>query len=99
MKLTKGAEGKEVKVYTSTATSSGNPLEKYFCSLCGSGLYIRAKAAEKIVVVTSGTLDDPVDATIQPMQETFCVDRRQWLKPIEGLKQFERMFDVQHAMS
>jgi len=87
LKLTKGAEGAEIKVYTTTNTTSGNAFMRHFCGTCGSALYNKMAVNDKVVVITSGTLDDPIDARMQPMSEIFCAHRRAWLKPLDGLVQ------------
>jgi len=94
MKLTKGTEGAEIKAYTVTKTTSGNALGRYFCGTCGSALYDKTAANDGIVILQTGTLDDAFDAAVHPTQEIFCQDRRAWLKPADGLKQVEKMFDT-----
>jgi len=93
LKITKGAEGAEIKVYATTNTTSGNALMRYFCGTCGSALYNKTAANDQIVVVTSGTLDDPIDAAMQPAREIFCIDRRAWLKPLDGLAQHPKRLE------
>jgi len=93
LKLTKGAEGAEIKVYTVINTTSGKALMKYFCDTCGSALYNKSEVDDKIVAIASGTLDDPIDATAQSMIEFFCVNRRTWLKPLDGAKQTQKLFE------
>jgi len=76
-----------------TQTTTGTPMMRYFCPICGSTLYGKSSANDAVVIIQTGSLDDPIDATVQPTQEIFSLDRREWLKPLDGTWQVEKWFE------
>ncbi|EIW75713.1 hypothetical protein CONPUDRAFT_147234 [Coniophora puteana RWD-64-598 SS2] len=93
MKLTKGVEGTDIESYPMTQTTIGTPMVRYFCFTCGSTLYGKSSANDAVVIIQSGSLDDPIDADVQPTQEIFSMDSREWLKPLEGTRQVKKWFE------
>lgn len=66
-------EGEEMlSVYPDQATWNGSTLHRYFCSHCGSNVFLRStdKVAveQRIIIIALGTLDDDVDWS------TLCYD-------------------------
>ncbi|PPQ69274.1 hypothetical protein CVT25_005931 [Psilocybe cyanescens] len=59
-------EGEEkLNVYHDKETSSGNILSRYFCSQCGSNVFLQSSdklaVARKIRIIAAGTLDEDFD--------------------------------------
>ncbi|KKK26310.1 hypothetical protein P175DRAFT_0533432 [Aspergillus ochraceoroseus IBT 24754] len=77
--------------YEDRATSSGQALQRSFCSICGSCLFVQNEISERngIIAVTSGTINDR--SGLQPTLEYWCQRRRSWLQPggIEGSERRE----------
>ncbi|KAF9522451.1 Mss4-like protein [Crepidotus variabilis] len=79
-------EGRDsLTTYPDMGTSSGHPLERFFCNKCGSNVFLRSLAPEAVKknlrIVALGTLDDEVDWL--PRKELFPENRRLYLKGIE----------------
>lgn len=68
----------KITTYADTATESGKPLYRAFCSTCGSKIRATTPLSEAIVSIPAGILDDAV-ATWTPHKEQFCRDRCAWV--------------------
>jgi len=93
MKFTKGVEGTDIRSYSMIQTTTGTPMIRYFCPICGSTLYGKSSANDAVVIIQTGSLDDPIDAAVQPTQEIFSLDRREWLKPLDGTQQVKKWIE------
>ncbi|PLN81882.1 DUF636 domain protein [Aspergillus taichungensis] len=73
-----------ITTYQDKSPESGNPLERSFCTTCGSNLFIKNETMDQLgaVSVTSGTIDDQAD--LRPTMEVWERARREWLNPVEG---------------
>lgn len=64
-------EGKEsLKVFRDERTKSGVPLDRVFCGLCGSNVFLSTADAEnsqKFIMVALGTLDHEIDWSKSPL--------------------------------
>ncbi|EIW76436.1 hypothetical protein CONPUDRAFT_131066 [Coniophora puteana RWD-64-598 SS2] len=78
-----------LKSYSTSSTSSGNTLTRWFCAICGSSMFETTTEDKNLVMLQSGTLDDATDW--KPVQEIFCVRRRPWLRRIDGVPQYEKL--------
>jgi len=56
--------------------SSGQPVERNFCSTCGSPLYSRVRATEDILYIKAGSLDD--SDWVTPNVEIWCDSQVGW---------------------
>jgi len=56
--------------------SSGRPVERSFCSACGSALYSRASATEDILYFKAGSLDN--SDWVEPNVEIWCNSQVSW---------------------
>ncbi|KAH9481996.1 hypothetical protein JR316_0006526 [Psilocybe cubensis] len=63
LRVTEGQE--KLKVYHDHETASGNVLSRYFCSQCGSNVFLQSSdkraVAGKIRIIAAGTLDEEFD--------------------------------------
>ncbi|PYI09641.1 hypothetical protein BO78DRAFT_427311 [Aspergillus sclerotiicarbonarius CBS 121057] len=75
-----------IQSYKDTKVASGNVLNRRFCRVCGSPVYITSSAHEGTIVVPSGTLDGEEARTWKPEEEFFCKSRREYLPALEGTK-------------
>ena len=56
------SDSSKISTHVDTKTKSGRKIERHFCSLCGSNLYINvADMPDAPVVVTTGVIDGLVD--------------------------------------
>lgn len=81
-KLTKFAQSKTVE--------SGNTMESYFCSVCGSLMYRISSACPDLLVARIGTVDDfnLHDTLLKPRLEVYTRDRVCWYNGVEGAEQY-----------
>jgi len=68
----------EPKLYTDADTSSGNPVERYFCGNCGSPIYSAVPSMEGIAILKTGCLDDTSE--FKPMFQTWCESKQDWVE-------------------
>lgn len=81
--------GEEViKSYIDHKTTSGKPLERQFCSECGSLLFAFTPLRNDIVNVAAGTLDD--FGSWQPDVEQYCEHRAGFVEKIKGVDESRR---------
>ena len=82
--LTYTTETPPIAVYADKNTDTGRPLERSFCSVCGSPIALRTNLQPGRVMIPSGVLDgngvqDPV-----PQEENFLGDRVGWMGDVGG---------------
>jgi len=56
--------------------ASGQPIERNFCSTCGSPLYSRVRATKDILYIKAGSLDD--SDWVKPNVEIWCDSQVSW---------------------
>ncbi|KAF2416558.1 hypothetical protein EJ08DRAFT_99253 [Tothia fuscella] len=77
-------EGKDaIKSYKDTNTISGNPLIRWFCSNCGSPIYLENGKFKGLVIVYSGGIDGDLRHKT-PAGELFGHNKRNWFSGVEG---------------
>ncbi|KAF8149149.1 Mss4-like protein [Crassisporium funariophilum] len=71
-----------LKSYRDCDTASGSPLDRYFCTECGSNVFLGSvsKAGSSLRIVTMGTLDTEVEWL--PHKELFPEQKRKWVEGI-----------------
>ncbi|TFK21244.1 hypothetical protein FA15DRAFT_85531 [Coprinopsis marcescibilis] len=80
--ITKGKD--LLRAYRDEETASGIPIDRYFCSVCGSNIYLQSSHKKnKWVVVGLGTLDSEECSRWGPHKELFPEQRRTWIQGIE----------------
>ncbi|EIW82780.1 hypothetical protein CONPUDRAFT_120915 [Coniophora puteana RWD-64-598 SS2] len=85
-RVTQGSES--LRSYALSTTKSGNTMTRSFCTKCGSPLFAgTTKYAGSVTIINAGTLDDPTKWP--PVLEVFCTNRMEWLRPLEGGRQFD----------
>ncbi|TFK34247.1 Mss4-like protein [Crucibulum laeve] len=73
----------KLKRYRDEDTASGIPLDRFFCTECGSNIFLSSsREADDIHIVALGTLDDQETPWI-PKREMWPEQRRPWVKGIE----------------
>ena len=71
-----------VREYKDTATESGQPVLRHFCSKCGCPLFVLSDENPMMkgkVVLMSGSLSDAVKKENPPMMEFYCRAKRDWV--------------------
>ena len=66
----------ELTTYTDTG-DSGKSLLRRFCPECGSSLVDEASVIPGIVMISSGTLDDP--SWVKPAMQIYCDSQQPWV--------------------
>ena len=69
-----------------TQYESSPGRRKYFCSKCGSQLFIRRLSKPELMVITLGTLDAAPNA--KPERHVFVASKAPWVSIVDGLPQF-----------
>lgn len=75
----------KLNCYTSTG-GSGRMLNSYFCPNCGSNLYNTAEAYPGLVIIKTGSLDNPSE--FKPDANIWCESAPSWVKIDEGMNNF-----------
>ncbi|OJJ68924.1 hypothetical protein ASPBRDRAFT_32684 [Aspergillus brasiliensis CBS 101740] len=78
-----------IQSYTDNKVDSGNTLNRRFCRVCGSPVYITSSQAEGFVVVPTGTMDGEAARKWKPQVEFYCRARREYLPEVEGTETLE----------
>ncbi|BCS02093.1 GFA family protein [Aspergillus luchuensis] len=78
-----------IQSFKDTKVDSGNTLERRFCRVCGSPVYVTSSRAEGFVVVPSGTMDGEAGRKWRPEVEFWCKERREYLPVVEGTQALE----------
>ena len=99
------SDSSKISTHVDTKTKSGRKIERHFCSLCGSNLYINvADMPDAPVVVTTGVIDGLVDRStagqveekdrllgLQPQNEFFPKSQCPWVSITAGQKSKEKL--------
>ncbi len=75
----------ELSCHTVTG-GSGSDLNSYFCPNCGSNLYNTADAYEGLVIIKTGTLDDP--SWFKPDAQIWCESAQPWAVADDEITKF-----------
>ena len=78
--------------YTATKIIiSGDSMISNFCSVCGSLMYRVSSGFPGTTVMRIGQVDDFKlhETVLKPRLEQFGKDRVNWVKPVEGMEQFQ----------
>ncbi|KAM0721654.1 hypothetical protein Q7P37_002579 [Cladosporium fusiforme] len=67
--------------YPDKDTKGGKVLERFFCSKCGSSLYVVPEASPGLMVLCTGSIDGG-DNSMKPAIEFFGQDRRKWMSSV-----------------
>ena len=70
-------EGESMKTYETVGSDSGAARGRIFCGDCGSPLVTTMADMEDLVVIKSGTLDDP--SWVQPQFEIWTDSAHPWV--------------------
>ena len=70
-----------------TRTDIDNPVTRYFCPNCGTGIGTRSPAAPGMMVVKVGTMDDP--SVFTPGMAIFTKEAQSFHHIPEGIPVFE----------
>lgn len=68
---------------------SGNPVERQFCSICGSPIAYSSAAFARCIFLTAGSLDDP--SIFAPSMVVYTASAQPWDTVDPRLKRFDRM--------
>ncbi|KAJ3509655.1 hypothetical protein NLJ89_g5105 [Agrocybe chaxingu] len=83
MRIEQGAD--QLTVYSDTSTDSGHPMERHFCKICGSNVYMRPTApiatSKGIRIVNFGTLDDATDWV--PQKQMYPEQQASFVKQLD----------------
>jgi hypothetical protein len=80
-------EGK-LATYSKTG-DTGKSIERRFCPECGSSIADEASAMPDVVMLGSGTLDDP--SWVKPGMQIFCDSAQPWVQLGGEMKAFPKM--------
>lgn len=78
-------QGKSLGTFTKMG-ASGLPVQRFFCSNCGSPLYSELATMPGLLAVKAGTLSRGGD--IQPALHMWCASAQPWVTLEAGLPQF-----------
>jgi hypothetical protein len=78
----------KVTTYSKTG-DTGKTIERQFCPECGSSIADEANAAPGIVMISSGTLDDP--SWVKPAMQIYCDSAQPWVELGGDMKAFPKM--------
>ncbi|KXN93073.1 hypothetical protein AN958_10499 [Leucoagaricus sp. SymC.cos] len=76
----------KLRIFRDTDTASGTPLDRYFCTVCGSNVILATGDPEKskrIVIVALGTLDEDIHWCKLPLAMIPPLDNISLLVPKE----------------
>jgi hypothetical protein len=82
-----GVQG-TLKTYTDRG-DSGMSLYRRFCPECGSSVIDEAEAMPGVVMILTGTLDDP--SWVKPTMEIFCDSAQPWVSLAGSQQRFPKM--------
>ncbi|GKZ72794.1 hypothetical protein AnigIFM50267_009176 [Aspergillus niger] len=78
-----------IQSFTDTKVDTGSTLQRRFCRVCGSPVYVTSSRAEGFVVVPSGTMDGEAARKWRPQVEFYCKARREYLPEVAGTEVLE----------
>ena len=73
----------------SKAGDTGKSIERRFCPVCGSSIADEASAVPDMVMISSGTLDDP--SWVKPAMQIYCDSAQPWVQLGGDMKAFPKM--------
>jgi hypothetical protein len=73
----------------SKAGDTGKSIERRFCPVCGSSIADEASAVPDLVMISSGTLDDP--SWVKPAMQIYCDSAQPWVQLGGDMKAFPKM--------
>ncbi len=68
---------------------SGKPIHRHFCPECGSAVMDEAEMMPGIVMINTGTLDDP--SQVKPAMQIYCDSAQPWAQLGGDTKSFPKM--------
>jgi hypothetical protein len=68
---------------------SGKPIHRHFCPECGSSVMDEAEMMPGIVMINTGTLDDP--SQVKPAMQIYCDSAQPWAQLGGDTKSFPKM--------
>jgi len=71
---------------------SGKPVTRWFCSACGSGVFLESEADPHHIFLKVGSLDDA--SWVTPQMHIFTAAKQPWVLIQDGLPQYENLPDV-----
>ena len=66
---------------------SGKPVTRWFCSACGSGIYLESAADPGYLFLKVGSLDDA--SWVKPEMHIYTAAKQPWTKLSDGLPEYE----------
>jgi hypothetical protein len=70
---------------------SGRSLTRWFCPVCGTGVYLAGDATPESIFLKAGTLDDA--SWVVPQMHIYTAARQPWVQINDGLPQYEKLPD------
>jgi hypothetical protein len=67
---------------------SGQPVTRWFCPRCGSGVYLECAADPGYVFVKAGSLDDA--GWVKPEMHIFTATQQPWLRIADDLPAYDK---------
>ncbi len=71
----------------SHAGGSGQPVERCFCSKCGSSVSAIYDVTPDFTVIFAGTIDDP--SLVKPQWNIYTAGKQPWVELLPHVKSFE----------
>jgi hypothetical protein len=81
MTITVGSD--VIKPYKDSNTTSGNTITRWFCSNCGSPIYLVNEKFDGLTILYSGSVEGR-SQQVKPSGELFAHNRRDWFQGVEG---------------
>ncbi len=78
----------KVTTYSKTG-DTGKSIERQFCPECGSSIADEADALPGIVMISTGTLDDP--SWVKPAMQIYCDSAQPWVQLGGDMRAFPKM--------
>ena len=66
---------------------SGKPVTRWYCSICGSGIYLESAADPGYVFLKVGSLDDA--SWVKPEMHIYTAAKQPWTQLADGLPEHE----------
>jgi hypothetical protein len=76
-----------LKTYTRPGGTTGLPINRNFCGLCGSPVYLERENAGRVLIM-AGTLNDT--SFVRPGKILFCASAQEWLQDQANIPSFEQ---------
>ena len=76
-----------MRTYTQPGGTSGLPLHRRFCPVCGSPVVVQVDGSARMVIM-AGTLDDT--AIFRPTANIFCEEAQSWVPMSPDMEQHPR---------